>query len=133
MGNFFQLAAVAAVTFVAIDAVWLGVIARGLYRSHLGTMLREQPQMVAAASFYILYILALVFFVIQPAIEKSSWQYALFAGAFFGLVAYATYDLTNLATLKNWPLKITLIDLAWGACISGIVSLTAYHTGKWLS
>ncbi|HEX8762532.1 MAG TPA: DUF2177 family protein [Candidatus Saccharimonadales bacterium] len=133
MGNFLQLTAVAGITFVAIDALWLGVVARNLYRSHLGSMLREQPQMLAAAGFYILYILALVFFVIQPAIEKSSWQHALFAGAFFGLVAYATYDLTNLATLKSWPLKITIIDLAWGALISGIVSLAAYHVGKWLA
>ncbi len=117
--------------FVAIDAVWLGVIARGMYRSALGDMLREQPQMVAAVGFYVLYILALVFFVIQPAVEKTSWQYALFAGAFFGLVAYATYDLTNLATLKDWPLKLTLIDLAWGAFISGITAVAAYHIGKW--
>ncbi len=131
MVMFLKLALASSLIFVAIDAVWLGVIARNMYRSTLGTMLREQPQILAATGFYILYILALVFFVVQPAIDKSSWQYALFAGAFFGLVAYATYDLTNLATLKDWPFKITLIDMAWGAFISGITAAAAYHIGKW--
>ncbi|MGH4117392.1 DUF2177 family protein [Clostridium sp.] len=81
----------------------------------------------AALSFYLLYIIGIVFFVINPAIEKKSWKYALFAGMFFGFITYATYDLTNLATLKDWPFKITIIDLIWGSTLCGSVSLITYN------
>lgn len=133
MGTFLQLCAAAAVVFVAIDAVWLGTIANKLYKSQLGGLLREQPQMLAAVLFYAVFIVALVFFVIQPALERNSWTYALCAGAFFGFVTYATYDLTNLSTLKNWPVTITVIDLIWGSVLSATVSVIAYHIGKWLA
>ena len=88
--------------------------------------MKEKPDWMAAILFYLLYIIGLVFFVINPALEKSSWQYALFAGLFFGFITYATYDLTNLATLKDWPLTITIIDLIWGSVLGASVSVVTY-------
>jgi len=81
---------------------------------------------IAAIFFYLLFIVGLVIFVISPAIEKSSWVSALFSGALFGLITYATYDLTNLATLKDWPLFVTVVDLAWGAVLASSVSIVTY-------
>jgi uncharacterized membrane protein len=133
MTQFIQLTIATAATFVAIDAIWLGIIAKKLYRDILGNLLRTDPLMPAAAIFYVIFIVGLVFFVIQPAIDRSSWLYALGAGALFGLVTYATYDLTNLATLKDWPLKITILDLLWGSFISATVAVITYHVGKWLA
>lgn len=112
--------------FLLIDIVWLALIAPKLYKANIGHLMADKPNLPAAGAFYLLYIAALLFFVIDPALVKgSAWQ-AVWTGAFLGLVMYATYDLTNLATLKDWPLKITAIDLAWGtfitAATSGIVT-----------
>lgn len=112
--------------FLLIDIVWLALIAPKLYKANIGHLMADKPNLPAAGVFYLLYIAALLFFVIDPALVKgSAWQ-AVWTGAFLGLVMYATYDLTNLATLKDWPLKITAIDLAWGtfitAATSGIVT-----------
>ena len=112
--------------FLLIDVAWLALIAPKLYKANIGHLMADKPNLPAAGVFYLLYIAALLFFVIDPALVKgSAWQ-AVWTGAFLGLVMYATYDLTNLATLKDWPLKITAIDLAWGtfitAATSGIVT-----------
>lgn len=112
--------------FLLIDIAWLALIAPKLYKANIGHLMADKPNLPAAGVFYLLYIAALLFFVIDPALVKgSAWQ-AVWTGAFLGLVMYATYDLTNLATLKDWPLKITAIDLAWGtfitAATSGIVT-----------
>jgi uncharacterized membrane protein len=112
--------------FLLIDIVWLALIAPKLYKANIGHLMADKPNLPAAGVFYLLYIAALLFFVIDPALVKgSAWQ-AVWTGAFLGLVMYATYDLTNLATMKDWPLKITAIDLAWGtfitAATSGIVT-----------
>jgi uncharacterized membrane protein len=109
---------VAAAVFTVIDMVWLLVIAKNLYKSKIGHLMADKANLLAAVVFYLLFVAAMVFFVISPAVEKQSLVYALGAGAFFGLVTYATYDLTNLATLRDWPLSITLIDLAWGTFIT---------------
>ena len=112
--------------FLLIDAIWLGLVAPKLYKANIGHLMAEKPNLIAAGVFYLLYIAALLFFVIDPALIKASVWQAVWTGAFLGLVMYATYDLTNLATLRNWPLKITVIDLAWGtfitAATSGIVT-----------
>ncbi|NLD01699.1 MAG: DUF2177 family protein [Clostridiales bacterium] len=112
--------------FLLIDAAWLGLIAPKLYKANIGHLMAEKPNFLAAGVFYLLYIAALLFFVIDPALVKASVWQAVWTGAFLGLAMYATYDLTNLATLKEWPLKITAIDLAWGtfitAATSGIVT-----------
>lgn len=133
MMQFIQLTIASALAFVAIDAIWLGIIAKKLYRDNLGSLMRDNPQMIAAGIFYAIFIVGLVFFVVQPAVDRSSWLYAMGTGALFGLVTYATYDLTNLATLQNWPLKITILDLLWGSFISSAVAVIAYHVGKWLA
>lgn len=121
--NFIRHYLIAAAVFTAIDMVWLLVIAKNLYKSKIGHLMAEKANVAAAVVFYLMFIAAMVFFVISPAVEKQSWLYALGAGAFFGLVTYATYDLTNLATLKDWPLSMTIIDLAWGTFITAITSL----------
>jgi uncharacterized membrane protein len=117
---------IAFIVFFIIDLFWLGIVAKNLYREHLGFLLSPSPNWLAAMAFYLLYIVGIIFFVVNPAIEKGSWRYALFAGIFFGFITYATYDLTNLATIKNWPLKITIIDLIWGSSLGGSVSWITY-------
>lgn len=117
---------VALVVFVIIDGLWLTVIARSLYQEKLGDLMASNPNWLAAIIFYLLFIVGLVFFVIDPAMAKESFKYALFAGMFLGLLTYATYDLTNLATIKDWPVSITIIDLIWGTTLSGLVSSITY-------
>jgi uncharacterized membrane protein len=119
---FLKLYFIALPLFFAIDMVWLGLVAKNMYARQLGFLMRENIVWVAAILFYLLFIAGLVVFVIQPAVDKRSLMHAVVFGAFFGLVSYATYDLTNLATLKNWPVMITIIDLAWGAALGAIVS-----------
>lgn len=123
---FIKLYLIALPAFLAIDGVWLGLIAKNLYRQQLGYLMKANPNWAAAILFYLLFIVGLVVFVLEPAVVKNSWQQALFLGALFGLVSYATYDLTNLATVKDWPLLVTVIDLIWGAVLSASVSVISY-------
>jgi len=123
---FIKLFGIALPVFFVIDIVWIGFVAKDFYRQQIGYMLRSDVNWVAAILFYLIFIAGLVFFVISPAIEKGSWSYALLAGAFFGLVCYATYDLTSLATTKDWPLFVTIVDLAWGAVLAASVSTATY-------
>lgn len=116
--------------FFLIDIVWLVVVSRKLYQKELGFLMSERPNWIAAILFYLVFMIGVVFFVINPALEKDSWKYALFAGMLFGLITYSTYDLTNLATVKNWPLKITIIDLIWGTSLGGIVSIITFYITK---
>ena len=118
--------------FLAIDMVWLVVVARGFYRERLGFLLSDQPNWWAAISFYLLFVVGLLVFVIVPAMEAGSLRKALLLGAFFGLVTYATYDLTNHATIKNWPWIVTLVDMTWGAVLATTVSCIGYLAGRWL-
>lgn len=112
--------------FLVIDITWLGLIARNFYRKHMGFLMKSEVDWIPALLLYMLFVAALVLFVINPAIEKESWMHALLFGAFFGLVAYASYDLTNLATIKNWPMVVTLVDIAWGVTVSVSVSVITY-------
>jgi uncharacterized membrane protein len=115
-----------AIVFFAIDMVWLGFLAKGLYNRMLGPMLAEQVNWTAALVFYFLFIGGIFIFAILPAVEKESWSHALLYGALFGFFTYATYDLTNLATLKNWPVQLVFIDIAWGIILTGSVALAGY-------
>ncbi len=117
---------IALAVFLAIDAVWLLVIAKKLYSKYLGFLMANNPNLLAALVFYLIFVAGMLYFVIAPALEKEQWQYALYSGMFFGFVTYATYDLTNLATLKNWPMVITLIDLAWGSFVTGATCVLSY-------
>ena len=113
-----------------LDFIWLGFIAKKLYYDEMGSILLEKPNMPAALLFYVIYVVGVVMFVVSPALEKDSWQYALGYGALFGLVAYATYDLTNLATLKGFSSKIVVIDLLWGMALTAAVAVGAYAIVK---
>lgn len=124
--NYIKLYLISIVVFFLIDMVWLGFIAKNLYAAQLGHLMAPKVNWVAALVFYAMFIAGLVFFVVEPAVAKGSLQYALLAGAFFGLICYATYDLTNLATLRDWPVTVTLIDLAWGTFLNGAVSGVAF-------
>ncbi|HCX65486.1 MAG TPA: DUF2177 domain-containing protein [Eubacteriaceae bacterium] len=117
---------VALVVFFAVDLVWLGLIAKDLYQKHLGFIMSPKVNWAAAIIFYLIFLVGLIFFVIHPAIEKDSFLYALAVGAFFGFITYATYDLTNLATLKDWPIFITVVDLIWGSVLSATVSSVTF-------
>lgn len=117
---------VAAGLFVAIDAVWLGLVAPKFYRKYIGKILADKPNFVAAAVFYALYIVGVVVFAINPALDEDSLQQAMGLGALLGLVMYATYDLTNQATLKVWSTKITVVDMIWGTFITATVSALTF-------
>ena len=130
MLGYLKMYVVALVVFLLIDIVWLAVIAKNLYQKELGFIMSPKPNWGAAILFYLIFIVGLVFFVIHPAIEKDSWSYALFAGILFGFVSYSTYDLTNLATLADWPIKITIIDLIWGSSLGGAVSTISFYILK---
>ena len=123
---FLKLYAIALPVFFAIDMVWLGLIAKNFYRDQIGFLMKSEINWTAAVVFYLLFIVGLVVFVITPAIEKNSWMHALLFGALFGLITYATYDLSNLATLRDWPLLVTIVDLAWGATLAASVSTITY-------
>jgi uncharacterized membrane protein len=123
---FIKLYGIALPVFFVIDMVWLGLVAKGFYARQIGALLKPDVNWVAAIVFYLLFIVGLVVFVIAPAMEKGSWSHALLFGALFGLVCYATYDLTNLAVTKDWPLLVTVVDLAWGGVLAASVSTVTY-------
>jgi uncharacterized membrane protein len=120
---------VAVPVFFAIDMLWLGVVARRFYADQLGHLMRRDVNWTAAVIFYLIFVLGLVVFVVVPAVDAGEWGRALGYGAFFGFVTYATYDLTNLATLRDWPLTMTLVDLAWGAVLAASVASITYWIG----
>jgi len=113
-------AAAAGVILAVLDLLWLGVIARGWLAQQLGPLMREQIMLAPAILFYLLYAAGLGFFAVQPSLADGDWLRAAMVGAFFGLVAYGTYDLTNLATIRNWPLPMVIVDLVWGAVLSAV-------------
>lgn len=120
------------VAFFAVDIVWLVLVARGFYQKHLGFLLRTDPNWSAAVIFYLLFVLGLLIFVIVPSLETGSTKRVLILGALFGLITYATYDLTNLATVKDWPWVVTVVDLLWGGILATSVSYLGFLAGKWL-
>ncbi|HSK11720.1 MAG TPA: DUF2177 family protein [Phnomibacter sp.] len=120
------------VVFLAIDMVWLGLVAKGLYRRQLGALLSDNVNWTAAVIFYMLYIIGIFIFCIVPAVEKGSIAKALVLGGLFGFFCYATYDLTNLATLKGWPSTIVYIDIVWGVVLTAATSLSGYLVVNWL-
>jgi uncharacterized membrane protein len=116
--------------FFVIDMIWLGVVAKGFYRKHLGSMMSPSVNWKAAMLFYLLFIVGLLIFVIRPALSAGIPLNALLFGALFGLISYATYDLTNLATIKDWPLIVTVVDLIWGTILGGTVSFVSTILGR---
>lgn len=123
---FIKLYLIAISIFFLIDMVWLGLIAQKFYAQQIGFLMKTSVNWWAAIIFYLIFIFGLVIFVITPAVEKNSWQQALIFGALFGFVCYATYDLTNLAVAKDWPLLVTIVDMIWGAFLASSVSTLTY-------
>jgi len=114
--------------FLGIDSVWLGLVAPKFYRSQIGHLMAETPNLPAAGLFYLLFVGALVYFIVEPGLGDEKMQTIILRGAFFGLVTYGTYDLTNLATLRDWPVLVTVVDLLWGTTLSAVTSAL----GAWL-
>lgn len=127
MSKYLAAYAVATVVMLAIDLLWLGVIAKPLYRAGIGHLMADSPNIPAAVLFYLMFPVGLMFFAVVPNASSSEWMPTLLAGALFGLFTYATYDLTNLATLKGWPVGLAVLDIAWGSLVSSV----AAAAGKW--
>ena len=123
---FTKLYLIALPVFFLIDMIWLGVVAKNFYAKQIGFLLRPDVNWIAAILFYLLFIVGLVLFVVMPALEQKSLSHVILFGALFGLISYATYDLTNLATVKNWPMLVTVVDLCWGATLASTVSTITF-------
>ena len=126
LGQILKLYSVGAVVCFGLDLLWLGVVARGFYQRQLGHLMRPDVRWLPAVLFYCIYVAALVVIVVIPAVEKQSPGRAVLLGGFFGLAAYAAYDLTSLALIKDYPMVAAVVDLAWGTVLSAVVSGTVY-------
>ena len=129
---YLKLYALTVPIFFIIDMLWLGVVAKEFYRRQLGFILSPQVNWTAAVFFYLVYIAGILFFAVRPAVNHNSWGQAALLGALFGFFTYATYDLTNLATIKNWPLVMAVVDILWGACLCTLVALISFAISKLL-
>jgi uncharacterized membrane protein len=116
--------------FLGLDALWLGRVAKAFYFRQLDGLIRESPDLWIAGLFYLGYIAGLVFLAVQPALQAQSWKVALSYGAVVGFVAYGTYDMTNLATLKGWPWAMSLVDLAWGTALTATAATAGYLAAR---
>ena len=123
----------ALIVFLVIDAFWLGVIAADFYQERLAAFMTGPVNLPPALGFYLLYIVGIVVFAIAPALESGAWRTAALRGALLGLIAYATYDLTNLATLPDWPVSVALVDMVWGAVLTGTTATLGFLITRQLS
>lgn len=117
-------------SFLVVDGLWLTVISKNFYAKHLGYLMSKNPNLLAAGLFYLIYVFAMVVLVVTPGIEKGSFWSTVLSGALFGLCCYATYDLTNLATVQNWPLIVTIVDLIWGTFLSATIAAISFLVFK---
>ena len=118
--------------FFAVDMIWLGVAAKDFYQSNLKAFLSPTVNWTAAIGFYLIYIVGILIFAVLPGLAEDSWKKAVLWGGLFGFFTYATYDLTNLATLRDWPLKVVVVDILWGILLCSLVALASFGIGKWL-
>ena len=133
IAHYLKLYVATLLAFFAVDMFWLVLVARGFYAKQLEPWLRQPPNWWAAIPFYLLFVVGLLVFAVVPGLQAGSWRRAVSLGAFFGLITYATYDLTNLATIKGWPWIVTAVDMAWGTVLAASVSYLGYLAGKWLA
>ena len=119
------------IVLLVIDMLWLGVVAKNMYQEAMGDLMSPQPRLAFAAVFYLLYPIGLVIFAILPGIDAQSVTRAAVLGALFGLFCYSTYDLTNLAVVRNWPLALSFIDIAWGTLVSGVAAAAGSLALRW--
>lgn len=122
--------AAAAAVFLGLDFVWLGVVARTTYRSWIGPLMRDEIHVAAAVLFYLVYVVGVLIFAVAPALKGGSWQTAALYGALFGFFAYGTYELTNYATLKDWPFAMVVVDMAWGTALSAAAATAGYAAAR---
>jgi len=118
------------ITLVAIDLIWLLVVAKNLYQQEMGSLMAPEPKLIAGLAFYLLYALGVTIFVIAPALSKQSWLYAVQYGALFGFFCYMTYDLTNLAVVRDFPTRLAFIDIAWGSAVTSVTAGFTYWIGS---
>jgi len=118
--------------FFLIDLIWLGVVAKNFYQKNLKYILSPDVNWTAAIVFYLIYIVGILIFAVLPAVAKDSLRHAVVWGALFGFFTYATYDLTNLALLKDWPLNIVFVDILWGVVLCSVVASLSFYIAKWL-
>jgi uncharacterized membrane protein len=130
---YLKLYALTVPIFLIIDMIWLGVVARGFYRHRLGFILSPQVNWTAAVIFYLVYIVGILFFAVRPAVKANSLIQAAVLGGLFGFFTYATYDLTNLATIKQWPLAVVIVDIHWGVCLCTLVASLSFAVSKCLT
>ena len=128
----FKLYALTALVFLTLDMLWLGIFAKGFYQHHLGHLLRPDVIWVAALLFYSIFIVGILVFSVQPGLETQSLTHSIVLGSLLGLVTYATFDLTCLALLKDFPVVVVYVDLVWGVVLTAIVSAAGYGFGRWL-
>jgi uncharacterized membrane protein len=121
------------ITLITVDLVWLLGIAKNLYREEMGDLMASEPKLLAGLAFYLIYALGVCIFVIAPALSKQSLMHALQYGALFGFFCYMTYDLTNLAVIRDFPTKLAFIDMAWGSLVTALTAGLAYWVGEKLS
>jgi len=119
--------------FLAIDAVWLTVMSGRFYKPQLGALMREQPNLAVALLFYVFYVVGVIVLAVMPGVEAGSVLKAAGYGAILGFVAYGTYDFTNLSTIKDWPVIVTVVDLVWGTTLTAIMATIGYYVAKWLA
>ena len=119
--------------FFLIDIIWLGYVAKRFYRNNLDFILSPSINWAAAICFYLIYIVGILFFAVAPALERESLIRALLWGGLYGFFTYATYDLTNMALIKGWPLKIVVVDIAWGVVLCAVVAAASFSVARWLA
>ena len=118
MWEFIKIYLITFIVFLVVEGIWLSLIAKNFYKKEIGFLMSKNPKILPTIIFSLVFVAGLVFFVIQPALAEDSWLYGVLVGGFFGLVTYATYDLTNHGIVENWPLKVTIVDLLWGMSMS---------------
>lgn len=122
-----------ALSFFVLDFIWLGFVAKTFYQREIGPLLLENFNLAAAGGFYLVFVVGVVIFAVAPALQAGSWKTALLYGALFGFFTYATYDMTNLATLKGWSPTVTIVDIAWGTALTGTAALLGYGATRTLA
>lgn len=132
MTFYLKLYALTIPVFFVIDMIWLGIVAKGFYRRNLAFILSDDVNWVAAVIFYLIYVAGIVFFAVRPAIADDSLRQAALLGALFGFFTYATYDLTNMATIKDWPTVVVVVDMIWGVCLCSLVASASLALSRWL-
>lgn len=121
------------VAFFILDFIWLAFIAKTFYRAQLGSLMKEKVNFPIAGGFYAIFTIGIVIFAVAPALEVQQWQHAMIYGGLFGFFTYATYDLTNMATIRDWPTKMSIVDMAWGTCLTSATATIGYLATRTLT